>query len=157
MAPRTLTFPFRSSQGALLLLAVAAAAVAEAHGGHATAGVHRATAEELAAFEIARPVFERHCFRCHTTDGHKSKSKALDHLSMDRYPFGGHHADEAGTVVSKVLRADAPGKATMPSDDRGAVRGDDLAKVLAWAAAFDRARNAKGDDPPQVAGPSRAR
>jgi hypothetical protein len=31
----------------------------------------------------------------------------------------------------------------MPSDDPGAVTGDDLTKILAWADAFDRARAAK--------------
>ena len=122
------------------LLVVAAASVAQAHGGrHAAVPAHKPAPEETAAFEVARPVFERHCFRCHTTAGKKSKHKALDHLSMDQYPFGGHHADEAGAAVREVLGADAHGKATMPSDDRGAVLGDDLAKILAWAAAFDRA------------------
>ena len=132
-------FLLRSSRIVLVLLAVAATAVAQAHGRHAAVPAHEPTPEETAAFEIAKPVFERHCFRCHTTAGQKSKHKALDHLSMDQYPFGGHHADEAGKVVREVLGADAGGKATMPSDDRGAVRGDDLAKILAWAAAFDRA------------------
>ncbi len=123
----------------LVSLAVAATAVAEAHGRHGAVPAHRPTPEETAAFEVARPVFERHCFRCHTRAGQKSKHKALDHLAMDRYPFGGHHADEAGAAVREVLGADAHGKPTMPSDDRGAVRGDDLAKLLAWAATFDRA------------------
>jgi uncharacterized membrane protein len=138
----------------LVLLAVAAA-VAEAHGGHAAARAHKPTPEEIAAFEVAKPVFERHCFRCHTTAGKKSKHKALDHISMDQYPFGGHHADEAGKVVGEVLGADATGKATMPSDDRGAVRGDDLAKIVAWAAAFDRA-SAKKRDAPASAGRRRS-
>ena len=136
----------------LVLLVMAAASVARAHGRHAAVPAHTPTAEETAAFEIAKPVFERHCFRCHTTAGKKSKHKALDHLSMDQYPFGGHHADEAGAAVREVLGADAHGEATMPSDDRGAVRGDDLTKIVAWAAAFDRASREKGTEPAPAEG-----
>jgi hypothetical protein len=58
---------------------------------------------------------------------------------MDGYPFQGHHADEAGRIVRKVLGADGTGKATMPADDKGAVKGDDLARILTWASAFDHA------------------
>jgi hypothetical protein len=60
-------------------------------------------------------------------------------MSMDGYPFQGHHAGEAGTVIRKVLGAAGGRKPTMPSDDPGAVTGEDLAKILAWADAFDRA------------------
>jgi hypothetical protein len=59
-------------------------------------------------------------------------------MDMDRYPFGGHHASEAGAIVRKVLGVGGD-KATMPADDKGAVSGGALAKVLAWADAFDRA------------------
>jgi hypothetical protein len=55
---------------------------------------------------------------------------------------GGHHAGEAGKAVREVLGAAGRGKATMPADDKGAVAGDDLAKILAWASAFDRAQAA---------------
>ena len=58
---------------------------------------------------------------------------------MDRYPFGGHHAGEAGQAIRKVLGIGGATKPTMPSDDPGAVTGDDLAKIAAWADAFDRA------------------
>lgn len=34
-------------------------------------------------------------------------------------------------------------KATMPSDDPGTVAGDDLAKIVRWAGAFDRAHPRK--------------
>jgi hypothetical protein len=120
-------------------LAVAAAPVAHAHRGRGAGRPHTPTPDERAAFERATPAFERHCFRCHTTGGKKSKPKTLAHLDMDGYPFTGHHADEAGRVVRKVLGAEG-GKATMPSDDPGAVTGDDLALILAWAQAYDRAR-----------------
>src|ERR1700733_13880425 len=102
------------SRMVVVLLALAATPVAEAHGRHSAVPAHQPTPEETAAFEIAKPVFARHCFRCHSTAGKKSKHKALDHLSMDQYPFGGHHADEAGKVVREVLGADTGGKATMP-------------------------------------------
>jgi hypothetical protein len=60
---------------------------------------------------------------------------------MDSYPFGGHHADESGSVVRKVLSAPG-GKPTMPSDDPGAVTGEDLTRILAWADAFEHAHPA---------------
>ncbi len=120
-------------------LAVATVPLAHAHHGHGAGHPHTPSQDELAAFERARPAFERHCFRCHTTGGKKSKPKTLAHLSMDGYPFGGHHADQAGAVVRKVL-GESGGKATMPSDDPGAVTGEDLARILAWAQAYDAAR-----------------
>ncbi len=63
---------------------------------------------------------------------------------MDDYPFGGHHADEAGAVVRKVLGV-AGRKATMPPDNPGAVTGDDLSDILAWADAYDAAKRASKD------------
>ena len=129
----------RALEGAAAIAIVAASAVALAHGGHTSGNRLKPTAEELAAFEAAKPAFERHCFRCHTTTGKKSKRKALEHMSMDSYPFGGHHAAEVGKAIRAVLGVEGKEKATMPADDKGAVTGDDLAKILAWAAAFDRA------------------
>ena len=134
---------------AAALLAVLAGAAAEVrgHAGHGSARVSKPTSEERAAFAAAKPAFERHCFRCHTTAGKKSKHKALEHISMDRYPFGGHHAGEAGPAIRKVLAIGGATKATMPSDDPGAVTGDDLAKIAAWADAFDRAHTHETSKP----------
>jgi hypothetical protein len=135
--------------GLIITFAATAAAVAYAHGTHGTHGAggsSKPTAEEIAAFATAKPAFERHCFRCHTSAGRKSKRKALAHVAMDRYPFAGHHAGEAGTVVREVLGAAGNKKATMPSDDPGAVTGADLAKMLAWADAFDRSHQPKKDE-----------
>jgi len=61
-------------------------------------------------------------------------------MKMDGYPFTGPHAHEAGTIVRKVLGAAQGSEATMPSDDPGTVGGEALAKILAWADAFDRTR-----------------
>lgn len=125
--------------GAVLAAIAAVGATAHGHGGHARGPAPKPTPDEVAAFERARPAFEHHCFRCHTPAGKKSKRKALEHMAMDSYPFGGHHAGEAGKAIRAVLGADGKSKASMPSDDRGAVEGDDLATILAWADAFDRA------------------
>lgn len=46
---------------------------------------------------------------------------------------------EAGKAVREVLAVDGNRNATMPVDDKAAVAVDDLAKIVAWAAAFDRA------------------
>ena len=133
------------SGGILLATVVSGSVAAYAHSGHGIGRAPKPTSDELAAFAEAKPAFERHCFRCHTTASKKSKRKALDHVSMDQYPFGGHHADEAGRVVRKVLGAEPGGKATMPSDDPGSVKGDDLAKILGWADSFDRAHPASAE------------
>jgi len=126
---------------AVALLAALAAQFAHAHKGHGAGHAPQPTPDEIAAFEKAKPAFERHCFRCHTATGKNAKSKALVHIAMDSYPFGGHHADEAGSVVRKVLGAGG-GKPTMPSDDPGSVSGDDLARILAWADVFEHAHSA---------------
>ena len=62
-------------------------------------------------------------------------------MSMDGYPLGGHHAGGAGGAVRKVLGGGG-GRPTMPSDDPRVVTGDDLARILAWADAYDAARQA---------------
>jgi hypothetical protein len=123
----------------IVVALTAATPIVYAHGGHGAGHAPKPTPDEIAAFEAAKPAFERHCFRCHTASGKKSKPKALAHISMDGYPFGGHHADEAGSVVRKALGAGGKGKPTMPSDDPGAVKEDDLAKITAWADAFEHA------------------
>lgn len=126
-----------------LMVLVGAGGAALGHAGHRASHALSSTPEERAAYEAAKSVFERHCFRCHTTAGKKAKRKSLDHLTMDDYPFAGHHAGEAATVVRRVLGVGGKAKATMPSDDPGVVAGDELAKVLAWADAFDRAHPRK--------------
>ena len=130
----------------LATLATVPVPFAHAHQGHGVGRPHKPTPDEITAFERAKPTFERHCFRCHTSAGKKSKPKALAHLTMDGYPFGGHHADEAGAVVRKVLGAGG-GKPSMPSDHPGVVTGDDLTRILAWADAYDAAKRASKDNP----------
>jgi mono/diheme cytochrome c family protein len=95
-------------------------------------------AAELAAFEAAKPVFEKNCARCHQAGGAKAKPKMLKHFDITTYPFGGHHADEASKTVRKVLGIGG-GKPTMPADKKGTVQGDELALIAAWADAFDKA------------------
>jgi mono/diheme cytochrome c family protein len=95
-------------------------------------------AAEKAAYERARPVFEKHCRRCHAPGGEKATAKSLGHFSMDGYPFGGHHAASAGAAVREVLGVSGEA-ASMPADDPGAVKGDELDAVIAWSKAFDQA------------------
>lgn len=65
---------------------------------------------------------------------------------MTSYPFRGHHADDIGASIRRVLGGSGK-KATMPKDGPGSVQGDDLALVLAWADAFDRAKSAGAHRP----------
>jgi hypothetical protein len=98
-------------------------------------------AAEQAAYEKAKPVFEKYCVKCHTSSGKKSKKETLEHFSMDGYPFGGHHAPELGQVIPVVLGATGK-EAEMPQDDPGAVKGDELQAILEWAAAFEKSHAA---------------
>jgi hypothetical protein len=98
---------------------------------------------ELAAYEQAKPVFETHCARCHTTHGDKSTKAARNHFSMDTYPFGGHHASDISSEIRKVLGASGA-KPTMPRDRPGALSKEELQLVLAWADAFDRVHSKGG-------------
>jgi hypothetical protein len=93
---------------------------------------------ERTAYELAKPILEKYCATCHTTSGPATSKEALEHFSMDGYPFGGHHANEIGAVVRKSLGASGS-KPTMPRGKPGVVKGDDLAAILAWADAFDAA------------------
>jgi len=90
------------------------------------------------AFERAKPVFEAYCAKCHTTGGKSASKKKLDHFDMSSYPFGGHHAAQIGPTIRKVLGM--TGKSpSMPSDRKGAVKGDELARIRAWCDAWDAA------------------
>ena len=115
----------------------------------------RLAAAEQAAFAAAKPILEEHCAHCHTGGKSKQAKKALEHFSMVQYPYGGHHADELGPTIRKVLGVDG-GKPTMPEDDPGAVKGAELDAVVAWTRAYDAAHAAgagrheghHGDDRP---------
>lgn len=93
-------------------------------------------AAETAAYDKAKPVFEKYCSSCHTKGGKKATKKKLDHLTMDTYPFGGEHAKSIGNEIRVVLAIDGHKKATMPFDKPGSVKGDDLALIKAWTEAW---------------------
>jgi hypothetical protein len=133
-----------------LLALVSGAAAGHAHGDHGADRVSKPPPEELSAFARAKPIFEQHCFRCHTTSGKKSKRKAMEHMNMNGYPFEGHHAGEAGQAIRKVLGIGRPTKPTMPSDDPGAVKGDALAKIAAWADAYEHAHTHETTKPKEI-------
>jgi mono/diheme cytochrome c family protein len=126
----------------------------EGHGGHGTpppdtgapAGGGQdekaaIAAAEKAAYEAARPVFEKYCSNCHSAAGKKSSNKKLDHFNLDSYPFGGHHAAEIGETIREVLGVTGE-EATMPKDKPGAVNGAELDLVVAWSKAFDASHKA---------------
>jgi hypothetical protein len=130
---------------ACVLVAAMVGREAAGHGGkrHSTRGrPPPPTAEEKAAFEAARPALERHCLRCHSRSGEKATAKALKHIDMGTYPFGGHHPRDAGKAIRISLVGDERKgkKPTMPTDHPGSVTGEDLHKILAWAEAFEKAR-----------------
>jgi len=95
-------------------------------------------ASETAAWETAKPVFEKACAACHTTAGKKASKKKLDHFNFDSYPLGGHHTATIGITIREVLGVSGE-KPTMPYDKPGSVKGDDLAKIKAWTDAWEAA------------------
>lgn len=95
-------------------------------------------AAERAAFERAKPVFDRWCAKCHAKGGKNASAKKLGHFDMTTYPFGGHHAMEISGAIAKALGLTGK-KPTMPADKKGAVQGEELALVKAWIDAFDAA------------------
>lgn len=100
-----------------------------------------ADSAEQAAFDKAKPVFVKYCASCHTKGGAKATAKKLDHFDMTVYPFGGHHAGTMAATIRKVLGIGGR-KPSMPADRKGAVKGDELALIAAWADAFDAAHKA---------------
>jgi hypothetical protein len=116
----------------------------------AATGTPEQQAAELAAYQKAKPVFDKFCAKCHATSGAKSSAKKLGHFDMTSYPFGGHHADYVGLAVRQTLGVEGGKEATMPDDDPGAVKGADLDAIVAWSRAFDDAHpgaaNHRDDD-----------
>lgn len=106
-------------------------------------------AAETAAYEKAKPVFDKYCSGCHTKGGKKATAKKLEHVDMTTYPFGGMHTASIGNEVRKVLGIDG-GKATMPYGKPGSVTGDDLAAIKAWTEAWQAAGKA-GAHPAEAA------
>ena len=112
-----------------------------------------ALAAETAAYEQAKPVFEKYCSMCHTKAGKKSAKKKLDHFDMDTYPFGGEHTAFIGDHIRGVLGLGGK-KATMPYDKPGSVKGDELATIKAWTDAWEAAEKA-GAHPPHGPDPDK--
>jgi hypothetical protein len=94
--------------------------------------------DEYNAWLAARPVFDKYCAPCHSQKAAHPDREALEHLDMTSYPLGGEHAKLAGSAVREVLGGTGE-KPTMPKGSPGAVQGDDLKLVFAWADAFDKA------------------
>jgi mono/diheme cytochrome c family protein len=92
-------------------------------------------AAETAAYEQARPVFEKYCASCHQKGGKSATAKKMGHFDMTAYPFGGHHTGEMAETIRKVLGIHGS-KPTMPKNKPGSVKGDELALMAAWADAF---------------------
>jgi hypothetical protein len=90
---------------------------------------------ETAAWNAAKPVFEKACANCHTTGGKRATKKTLGHFAFDSYPPTGHHAGTIGATVRDVLGLGKK-KATMPSGKPGSVKGGDLALIKTWVDAW---------------------
>jgi hypothetical protein len=100
---------------------------------------------EQDALAKAQPVLDAYCAKCHSSNGKKPSKKAMMHFDMTSYPFGGHHAKVIGAAIREALGASGKDP-SMPADDPGAVKGDELAAILAWTKAFDDAHPNSGVD-----------
>jgi hypothetical protein len=108
-------------------------------------------AAETAAWDRAKPAFDKYCATCHTKDGKKAAKKKLDHFDMGSYPPGGHHTATIGFTIRDVLGISGK-KPTMPFDKPGSVKGDELAAIKAWTDAWEAAE--KGGAHPAAPGKS---
>ena len=116
-------------------------------------------AVERAAYDAARPVFERWCVRCHVPTNGSMSVITSDTFDISTYPFTGQSGALAGYHVADVLGTmfgdlDAPDGADefrrpwaqhaprMPKTEPGAVQGDDLALVRTWTVAWRAAHRA---------------
>jgi hypothetical protein len=93
-------------------------------------------AAEAAAFETAKPVFDKWCAKCHSKDGKQTSAKKREHFDMTSYPFGGHHAMDIHNEIRRSLGLTGK-KPTMPADKKGAVQGEELELIKVWADAFE--------------------
>ena len=101
--------------------------------------------EELAAYDAARPVFQRYCANCHSAPAGAPVSVPMQHFNMNGYPFGGHHASTIAATIRRALGATGQPPTMPPSRSSSArVQGEQLRLVLAWADAVDRATAARG-------------
>jgi hypothetical protein len=91
---------------------------------------------EADAFAKAKPVFDEFCSACHLQGERNATQKKLDAFDMTSYPFTGEHAGEMAAEIREVLGIGG-GKATMPKNKPGAVQGEDLEAIAAWADTFD--------------------
>ena len=137
----TMTAVRRLLAGGLFGAATLVAVIAWGHGGKSHGKAAPVSSAEQAAYDAAKPAFERHCVRCHSHAGETPRAKAINHIDMSSYPFGGHHPHDSGAVIRRSLLGDkAKGKdPSMPRGKPGSVVGADLEKILAWADAFEKA------------------
>lgn len=98
-------------------------------------------AAETAAYEAAKPVFEKYCASCHTASGAKKSAKKLAEFDMSGYPFSGKYAADIANTTKVVLGVGSKKKATMPQNKPGSVKGADLDLVVAWADAWQKAQD----------------
>src|SRR5262245_13414822 len=108
-----------------------------------------AAGTDVAAWAAAKPVLDKYCAKCHTTGGKGATPETLDHFNMDSYPPGGHHADEIGPAIKEVLGATGK-EPTMPDDNPGVVKGEELEVVVAWADAWEHAHMHAGPEKAQL-------
>lgn len=93
-------------------------------------------AAEMAAYEQAKPAFDKYCAKCHSKDGAKTSVSKREHFDMTAYPFGGHHAMDVHNEIRIVLGVTGKNP-TMPADRKGAVKGEELELIKTWADAFE--------------------
>lgn len=102
---------------------------------------------ELAAYERARPVFQRFCGNCHINGAPMWRQSITSHFDMGHYPFTGHHSNTITITIRRVLGANGRPPTMPPRAGAGSVRGEDLQLILAWADAYDRAHPQTATNP----------
>lgn len=93
-------------------------------------------AGETAAYDGAKPAFEKWCKGCHMKGEKNATEKKLKHFDISAYPFTGEHAATIGTEVATSLGLTGK-KATMPKNKPGSVAKEDLELIKKWIEAWD--------------------
>jgi len=93
---------------------------------------------ELAAYDAAKPVFAKYCASCHAEGGASATERKREHLDVTSYPFASAHLVALTATLRHVVGLDGA-RPSMPPNNRGGVADADLARIAAWADAYDAA------------------